>query len=87
MIKDKIEEIIKKYYHLSDDYYSEYRYDKNNIEYNIKDELEQFCIKNRLLYKVKKCVDPDKEAYSSDLLILTFIDKNNELQLYTIYII
>ena len=42
MIKDKIEEIIKKYYHLSDDYYSEYRYDKNNIEYNIKDELEQF---------------------------------------------
>lgn len=91
-IKDKVKEIISKYYNKNKEYYKEYytkfRYEKddksNEKEIYLKDELEKLFKENNIPYKISEEDGYDSPGYSNDFMAITYIDNNGNIELETI---
>lgn len=84
MIKDIINEITEKYWNVSEEYYSEYRYDSEENEFNMKNELEQALIEKGVNYIIKKEDGFSSCGYDNDFLAIAYIDENGSLGLETV---
>ena len=87
-MKEKIEKIIEKYEseECGEKYYTDVRYDEDENEFWMKDELEEFCKENNLIYKLKKEEGFSSPAYDNEFLALSYLDENGNLQLHTVVI-
>ena len=85
-MKEKIEEIIEKYVDedCGREYYSGVRYDEEDNEFLIEDELKDFLNKNNVTYQLTKEDGFDSPGYSEDFLALAYLDESNQLQLETV---
>lgn len=85
-MKEKIEEIIEKYVDedCGREYYSGVRYDEEDNEFLIEDELKDFLNKNNVTYQLTKEYGFDSPGYSEDFLALAYLDESNQLQLETV---
>lgn len=84
MIKDIINEITEKYWDESEEYYSEYRYDSEENEFNMKKELEQALTDRGANYIIKKEDGFSSCGYDNDFLAIAYIDENGSLALETV---
>ena len=84
MIKEKIKEIIEKYYHEEEEYYSEFRYDDEENEFWMKKELEEFLKENRITYQINEEDGFDSPGYSNEFFALSYLDENGNLELETV---
>ena len=84
MIKDIINEITEKYWNESEEYYSEYRYDSEENEFNMKKELEQALTEKGVNYIIKKEDGFSSCGYDNDFLAIAYIDENGSLALETV---
>lgn len=84
-MKQKIEEIIEKYWDDDEEYYSSMRYEgENEKEFWMKKELEEYFEKTGTSYQINKEDGFDSPSYANEFLAIAYIDENNELQLHTV---
>lgn len=83
MIKQKIEEIIKKYWDDGDECYSGYYYDEDNNEFNIETEIKHMLMKSNFEYNIETIEAFDSSGYSCDVLTIAWIE-NGKLSTYNI---
>lgn len=83
-MKKEIEEIIERYYHKEEEYYSSVRYDEEENEFWMKDELEEYCKKNNIKYELIIEDGFDSPGYANEFLAIAYLDKKNVLQLKTV---
>lgn len=83
-MKKEIEEIIEKYFHKEEEYYSSVRYDEEENEFWMKDELEEYCKKNNIKYELIIEDGFDSPGYANEFLAIAYLDKKNVLQLKTV---
>ncbi len=83
-MKKEIEEIIEKYFHKEEEYYSSVRYDEEENEFWMKDELEEYCKKNNIKYELTIEDGFDSPGYANEFLAIAYLDKKNVLQLKTV---
>ena len=82
IIKD-IEEIISKYYNKSDDCVTHMRYDKEENEFWIEKELEEYFTNNNIENEVQVIDVYSSCSYEVSILCIAYHDESNKLQLYT----
>lgn len=80
-IKEKINEIIDRYYDDEEDRYSDELQD-----YEMKDELEEFLTSNNIEHKVEKEYGFENSSIDTYFIAVAFIDENNKLDLITVYL-
>ena len=83
MVIEIINEIKEKYYNKSEEYYSEYRYDEEENEFEMKKELEKALAEKRIDFIIKKEDGFSSCGYDNDFLAVAYIE-NGELGLETI---
>lgn len=83
MVKDIINEITEKYYNEREEYYSEYRYDEKENEFEMKQELEKALTDKGIKFIIKKQDGFSSCGYDNDFLAVAYIE-NGELGLETI---
>lgn len=69
--KNNVEEIVEKYWHERDKYYSKYRHDENKT-FNIVDELKTYMEKNNIDFKIVKENGYDSPGYSNDFMAIAY---------------
>lgn len=75
-IREKINEIIDRYYDDEEDRYSTCR----------EDELEEFLTSNNIEHKVEKEDGFENAGIDTYFIAVAFIDENNKLDLITVYL-
>ena len=86
-IREKINEIIDRYYDDENDCYSSWREDEEDLnEYSMKDELEEFLTSNNIEHKVEKVYGFENSSIDTYFIGVAFIDENNKLDLITVYL-
>lgn len=83
-MRKEIEEIIERYFHKEEEYYSSVRYDEEENEFWMKDELEEYCKKNNIKYELIIEDGFDSPGYANEFLAIAYLDKKNVLQLKTV---
>lgn len=86
-MKEKIEEIIEKYYHEDEEYYSSFRYEtieEDTKEFEMKKELKEYLNETGVIYKIHEEDGFDSPGYANEFLAIAYLDENNELQLHTV---
>ena len=86
-MKEKIEEIIEKYYHEDEEYYSSFRYEtieEDTKEFEMKKELKEYLNETSVIYKIHEEDGFDSPGYANEFLAIAYLDENNELQLHTV---
>lgn len=83
MVIEIINEIKEKYYNKSEEYYSEYRYDEEENEFEMKKELEKALTEKGIKFIIKKQDGFSSCGYDNDFLVVAYIE-NGELGLETI---
>lgn len=84
-IREKIDEIIDRYYDDEEDRYSTCREDEVE-EYEMKDELEEFLTSNNIEHKVEKEDGFESTGIDTYFIAVAFIDENSKLDLITVYL-
>lgn len=84
-IREKINEIIDRYYDDEEDRYSTCREDEVE-DYKMKDELEEFLTSNNIEHKVEKEDGFENAGIDTYFIAVAFIDENNKLDLITVYL-
>lgn len=84
-IREKINEIIDKYYDDENDCYSTCRGDEVE-NYEMKDELEEFLTSNNIEHKVEKEYGFENSSIDTYFIAVAFTDENNKLDLITVYL-
>lgn len=85
-MNDKIEQILKKYWHEDNDYYSEYYYDDNNVGHNMKEELENLFVESGLKYIVSYNDCYDSCGYSCNMISVAWVENDGKLYMDNILI-
>ena len=67
-----------------EEYYSSMRYDEEENEFLIKEELKEYCEKNNMKYELTIDYGFDSPGYENEFLALAYLDENNTLQLETV---
>ena len=86
-MKEKIEEIIEKYYREDEEYYFSFRYEtieEDTKEFEMKKELKEYLNETGVIYKMHEEDGFDSPGYANEFLAIAYIDENNELQLQTV---
>lgn len=83
MVIEIINEIKEKYYNKSEEYYSEYRYDEEENEFEMKKEIEKELTEKGVKFIIKKQDGFSSCSYDNDFLAVAYIE-NGELGLETI---
>lgn len=83
MVENFINEIKQKYHNESEEYYSEYRYDEEDNEFEMKKELEQALTEKGINFIIKKQDGFSSCSYDNDFLAVAYIE-NGVLGLETI---
>ena len=84
MIIELVNEIIKKYYHSDDNCYTAHRYDSDDNEIYLKDELLEMFANHSISFRISEIDGYDSSGFSEDFMALSFLDENNELQLISL---
>ena len=84
MVKDVINEIIERYFRDDDDYYGEYRYDDEENEFNMKEELEKALTEKGIKYSIKKENGYSSPAYDNDFLAVAYMEEDGSIGLITV---
>lgn len=83
MVENIINEIKQKYYDENEEYYSEYRYDEEDNEFEMKKELEKALDEKGINFIIKKTGRFSSCGYDNDFLAVAYIE-NGVLGLETI---
>lgn len=83
MVENIINEIKQKYYNENEEYYSEYRYDEEDNEFEMKKELEKALNEKGINLIIKKQDGFSSCGYDNDFLAVAYIE-NGVLGLETI---
>lgn len=83
-IREKINEIIDRYYDDEEDRYSTCREDEVE-DYEMKDELEEFLTSNNIEHKVEED-GFESTGIDTYFIAVAFIDENSKLDLITVYL-
>lgn len=84
IMRKEIEEIIERYFHKEEEYYSSVRYDEEENEFWMKEELKEYCKKNNIKYELTIKDGIDRSGYENEFLAIAYLDENNILQLETV---
>lgn len=71
-IEDKIEEIINRYWRDFEEYYSRYRYDDKENEFEMDKEIEEFLKSNNITYKIAIENGFDSCGYSNEFFAVAY---------------
>lgn len=77
MIKEKINEIISKYYNETDDCYNSCRYESYENEFYMTEELENFLKSEKVNFKLKTVSGYSNCAYDSEFLAIAWVENDN----------
>lgn len=83
MVIEIINEIKEKYYNEGEEYYSGYRYDNEDKEFEMEEEIHKALEKKGIKHAIEKEYGFDSPGYSNDFLAIAYIE-NGELGLETI---
>lgn len=83
-MEKEIKEIIEKYFHEEDEYYSSMRYDDEGNTIWMEKELKEYCKKNNIKYELSTDEGFDSPGYENEFLAIAYLDENNVLQLETV---
>lgn len=83
MVKDIINGITEKYYNESEKYYSEYRYDEEENEFEMKKEIEKTLTEKGVKFIIKRQDGFSSCGYDNNFLAIAYIE-NGELGLETV---
>ena len=83
-MRKEIEEIIDRYFDKEEEYYSSVRYDEEENEFWMKEELKEYCKKNNIKYELTIKDGIDSPWYENEFLAIAYLDENNVLQLETV---
>lgn len=78
MIKEVINNILKKYYNEKHQYYDRHREDEENY-YDVVDELKQELTKKNISFKLEVTDAFDSPGYECSVLSIAYIKPNNNL--------
>lgn len=84
--EEKIQEIINRYYHYDEEYYSQYRYeecDGGEIEFNMKDEIEEYLKSVNAIYNIAFEEGYSSCGYDNDFIAVAWL-YNGEIKMETI---
>lgn len=85
-MKEKIEEIIKKYESTKEYYHYCPWIEINNDYFDMYEELKEIFKTSNIKHQIKK-IELDREvSYDSDMIIISWIE-NNDVQLFTVLVI
>lgn len=74
-------EILEKYYNNEEEYFSRYRYDENNKEFDISKEIKIYLISENIRQFHVSVEDGfDSAGYSCDMLCCAWIDNDGDLK-------
>ena len=82
IIKD-IEEIISKYINKSDDCINQFRYDEDENEFWLKEELKDYFNKSSIESEIKIVDAYSSCSYEVDILCISYKDNLGKIHLYT----
>lgn len=71
-VESDVEEIIEKYWHEEDEYYSKYRYAENETEFSMVDELQEYMEKNNIDHKILEEDGFGSPGYSNDFMAIAY---------------
>ena len=84
MIRKLIEEIIKKYYRESDEYYSRYREDEYGNDFEMDEEIKSALEEKGIQFKIGFKDGFSSCAYDNDFLAIAWIEADGTLELKTV---
>lgn len=85
-MKEKINEIIEryKYEEAGETYYNDVRYDQDENEFWLDEELKEYLNKSGIIYELEKRFGSDIANYDNGFIALAYLDENQKLQLKTV---
>lgn len=84
MIREKIDKIVNKYYNETDECYNSFRYDNEENEFEMKEEIEKYLQSEKVDFKIENVSGYSNCAYDSDFLAIAWIENNKLLNLFTL---
>ena len=84
MVKNIINEIIERYYRDDEGYYGLYRYDDEENEFNMKEELEKSLTEKGIKYVIKKEDGFSSPGYDNDFLAIAYMEEDGSIGLETV---
>lgn len=84
MIRKLIGEIIEKYYRDEEEYYSSCRYDEDNNEFGMKDEIKKALTEKGATFQIEFEDGFDSAGYCNDFLAIACIETDGSLGLKTV---
>ena len=84
MVKDIITEILEQYYKEDEEYYGEYRYDDEENEFNMKEELEKALTEKGIKHIIKREDGFSSPGYDNDFLAVAYIEEDGSIGLETV---
>ena len=83
-VKDIITEILEQYYKEDEEYYGEYRYDDEENEFNMKEELEKALTEKGIKHIIQKEDGFSSPGYDNDFLAVAYIEEDGSIGLETV---
>lgn len=83
MIKDKIDKVVESYYNKTDDCYNSLRFDNNENEFYMKDEIENLLKNENVNFKIETEIGFSNCGYDSEFLATAWIE-DGKLNLRTV---
>ena len=84
VIGEVINQIIEKYYRDEEEYYSNYRYDEDNNEFGMKDEIKKALTEKGATFQIEFENGVDSAGYGNDFLAIAYIETDGSLGLKTV---
>lgn len=75
MIKDKIDKVVESYYNETDECYNSLRYDNNENDFYMKDEIENLLKKAKVDFKIEIESGFSNCAYDSEFIAVAWIEE------------
>lgn len=75
MIKDKIDKVVKNYYNETDECYNSLRYDNNENDFYMKDEIENLLKEAEVDFKIEIESGFSNCAYDSEFIAVAWIEE------------
>lgn len=82
-MKEKLLEVLKKYYDDTDEYYSRYFYDQEDKEFKMDDDVKKFFDSLEITYKTEYVECFESCGYDCNILSIAWIE-NGELFLHNV---
>lgn len=71
-VENKVEEIVENYWYEDDECYSKYRYNENETEFSMVDELQEYMEKNNIDFKIFEENGFNSPGYSNDFMAIAY---------------